>query len=181
MSSEIFKRNLEQARKINQFGNQSKIKEKINEFNEIVKRSEENIDKSLNNIKQYDAKKRECIYNLRKIMEDSRNHEDGKIYNKLKDGKERDYLIEIRNLKNLINQNPCNHERNLIRKEKTFMKTAKKNIEETNKIEENLEDEAIELGRKEILGLCIDFLKENQMNREGIEHLEKLRNDINNQ
>ena len=69
-----------------------------------IKRNQDNIEFCLARLRDYNDNKRKLIANIRTIIEDENNHEDGLISNKLKENKEEEYNRECSHLNLLIKQ-----------------------------------------------------------------------------
>ena len=112
----------------------------------------------------------------------SKNHEGGLIYNKLTNSKEEEYKTVIDNFNDFLKGNKItiDTQKKLIEEERESLKNNTNTLNDILEIKEKITNEAIEYGRKEIISLCIGHLKANQMNSDGIKHLQKKINEINN-
>lgn len=139
-----------------------------------IKRNQDNIEFCLARLRDYNDNKRKLIANIRTIIEDENNHEDGLISNKLKENKEEEYNRECSHLNLLIKQDFTRQQEMQIKQERNFIKKRKDNYKENEEIYLNCIDKAIEKGRKKILELTIRFLQNNNKNQEDIQYLQKL-------
>ena len=89
------------------------------------------------------------------------------------------YENEIKNFNEIIKENKTFilSQKELINGERNSIKNYKKVLDDEYG-SERITDEAIELGRKEIIGECINYLKDNQMNEYGIKELQNIINNI---
>ena len=178
-SSQILKDNFEKSKRINQnllVGQEAKIKSSINN----IEKCKDNINGHWKEIKKRYEAKRQSIKKLREIMENRENHENSLICNKLKENKKEEYENEINNFNDIIKQSKpfILSTKKLINRERESIKHHKKVLDDEYGISERITDEAIELGRKEIIGECINYLKDNKMNEYGINELQNLINSI---
>ena len=178
-SSKILKDNFEKSKRINQNyldGQNANIES----YNNYIEKCKDNINGYWKGIKkQYEAK-RQSIKKLREIMENRENHENSLICNKLKKNKKEEYENEIKNFNDIIKVSNTfiPSTKTLINSERQSIKSYKKKLDDEYGISERITDEAIELGRKEIIGECINYLKDNKMNEYGINELQKIIDSI---
>ena len=179
--SEILLRSFEKAREINK-DILSKEMDKIDNYKRLIERNNNNIKTALDKIREQEEKKRQFVKKLREIMENSKNHEGGLIYNKLTNSKEEEYKTVIDNFNDFLKGNKItiDTQKKLIEEERESLKNNTNTLNDILEIKEKITNEAIEYGRKEIISLCIGHLKANQMNSDGIKHLQQKINEINN-
>ena len=177
-SSQILIDNFKISKRINQNVLDSQ-KIKIESANRDIKNRKDNINRYWEDIKKRYEDERQSIKKLREIMENRENHENSLICNKLNKNKKEEYENEIKNFNEIIKENKTFilSQKELINGERNSIKNYKKVLDDEYG-SERITDEAIELGRKEIIGECINYLKDNQMNEYGIKELQNIINNI---
>ena len=177
--SEILLRSFETAREINR---DTYSKEKIDNYKRLIERNNNNIETALDKIREQEEKKRQFVKKLREIMENSKNHEGGLIYNKLTNSKEEEYKNVIDNFNDFLRDNKyiIDAQKQIIERERESLKNNTNSLNNILEIKERITNEAIQYGRKEIISLCIGHLQDNQMNSDGINYLQQKINEINN-
>ena len=178
-SSQILMDNFEISRRINQKDLDSQ-KIKIESAKKDIKKRKDNIKGYWEDIKKQYEDERQSIKKLREIMENRENHENSLICNKLNENKKEEYEKEIKNFNDIIKENKIfiPSKKKLINGERKSIKNYKKVLDDENGLSERITDEAIELGRKQIIGECINYLRDNKMNEYGINELQNIINNI---
>ena len=146
------------------------IKREIRNYND-------NIQNCQKRIEQEDDKKREIIYKLREIMENPSNHEENLLSNKLKSEQESLYKNKIVELNHLNNNNIFGQMKESINSERQIIEQRKEILRKNEVSNKIIEDNAIEKGRKEIIKNNITFLRERNLNEEGLKYIEELLNN----
>ena len=145
--SPIFREEFERQKRISQ-QSLEEHQRNINGFIDNIKRSENIINENKKKLEVYDEKKRGIIFNLRKIMEEWENHEEKLIYKPLKEEKQKLYQREMSKLQELTNDKIYEKYSNIMKKERENINENLKIIRKKEKIKENIQDHAIEMGRK---------------------------------
>ena len=156
------------------------ISNKRNLINDLERQNETlqgEIQEAKKAIEKYDNNKRNRIYALREIMENEENHEDNLICRPLQEAKKREYEKEINDLNIFLNTDynlkyPL-LKNNIEIKRRTIMDNKRK-IMTCNETIENFYKEAIENGRRVIIGNTIDILRENQATEDQINYLQEM-------
>ena len=175
--SDIFKEAWEKEVRICQQDIESQNK-RIESFKEDINRNEKHIKELQKKLEVEDQKKREIICKLREIMENANNHENELICNKLKGDKEAEYIKEIANLNNLAKNSTYKLYWDSIQKEREAIGKTRKQLREAEKLKQIVVNHAMERGRKEILGRCIDIIKDNETYKQGIKFLKNIIDNI---
>ena len=173
----ILKEEAERVNKINA-DNMIMYEKTIKSHQDDIRRSRDEIKKTQKEIDNLDESKRNYIKNLRTIMENEYNHEENIICKKLKSEKLSEYKTEMAKLNEHINNeiDKIDGYKNEIAIQRALIYDKEKKIKEIENYKENIYNEIIEKGRKRILNLCIDYLKENQNTEEHIQYLQNLMN-----
>ena len=175
IKSEIFRNNFTKAKN----RNPSREGRDLEPHYKKIMNCKKKIEDALKCIRKINEKKRKSISNLRSIMENSQNHENNFINNKLKKDKEKEYNSEIQKLNDIIEENKIIEiKKKEILEQREFIQTYKKKINDINSKSELVTNEAIQLGRKDVINECIVYMRDNQMNTEGINTLNNLLKNI---
>ena len=146
--------------------------QKIISIDNNIKRSEREINQLRRKLENFDEKKRMIIYNLRKIMENWENHKDNLIFNPLNDESDKNYKKEISKLQDLENDKIHKQWLENMKKERESINENLKIKRKSEKMNETVQDHAIEKGRKKIISLCLDVIKDNKIAEERISYLQ---------
>ena len=78
---------------------------KIDNYKRLIEKNNNKIETALDKIREQEEKKRQFVKKLREIMENSKNHEGGLIYNKLTNSKEEEYKNVIDKFNDFLKDN----------------------------------------------------------------------------
>ena len=149
----------------------------MNDFEEQIEKKKDDIKKAQETINEYNGKKLTAIFEMRKILEDEKNHEDNKIYKRLKKEKEKEYMDKLREYK----ENYEEWEKTIKRRKKEIDDAINNIIDITEKMKlvktkESQKEQEFQQKRKEIFEIVSGYIRDKEINQEMIAKVEKIVN-----
>ena len=149
----------------------------MSNFEDMIKDEKKKIEKAQSTINEYNGKKLTAIFEMRKILEDEKNHEDNKIYKRLKIEKEKEYRDKLREYK----ENYEEWEKTIKRRKKEIDDAINNIIDITEKMKlvktkESQKEQEFQQKRKEIFEIVSGYIRDKEINQEMIAKVEKIVN-----
>ena len=149
----------------------------MSNFEDMIKDEKKEIEKAQSTINEYNGKKLTSIFEMRKILEDEKNHEDNKIYKRLKIEKEKEYRDKLREYK----ENYEEWEKTIKRRKKEIDDAINNIIDITEKMKlaktnESKKEQEFQQKRKEIFEIVSGYIKDKEINQEMIAKVQKIVN-----